>query len=185
MRNSSKKAGCMRRSPASHCCQTRHVECTSAAAAVCVSPAASRAARMRSGSGVAAGEPMRLRFGWATTVLLTKRPRGCATITIPPPRHGGQCGLGRAQRAAQKSTPLTNLLTERAGLAVGVGENVTAISAACKFDCPQIAGPDRENSHFILQAPAARGAAGLDVPDRGNDYTRIARILQLPFVGGA
>ena len=63
MRNSSQKAGCMRRSPASHCCQVRHGECTSAPAAVCVKPAASRAARISAGSGLEEG-PCGPRFGW-------------------------------------------------------------------------------------------------------------------------
>ena len=61
--NNSKNAGCMRRSPASHCCQTRHVECRSLAAAVWVRPAASRAARMAAGVGFDAG-PFGPRFGW-------------------------------------------------------------------------------------------------------------------------
>ncbi len=33
-RNNSQNAGCMRRSPASHCCQVRHVVCTAALALV-------------------------------------------------------------------------------------------------------------------------------------------------------
>lgn len=64
MRNSSQNAGCMRRSPASHCCQVRQVVCTSTPAAVCDSPAASRAARTSAGSGFCARLPAWLRFGW-------------------------------------------------------------------------------------------------------------------------
>jgi len=62
--NNSQNAGCMRRSPASHCCQVRQVVCKSSAAAVCESPDASRAARTSSGVGFRAGLPARLRFGW-------------------------------------------------------------------------------------------------------------------------
>lgn len=62
--NNSQKAGCMRRSPASHCCQVRQVVCTSAPAAVCERPAASRAARISSGVGLRAAEAARERFGW-------------------------------------------------------------------------------------------------------------------------
>lgn len=64
MRNNSQNAGCMRRSPASHCCQVRQVVCKRSAAAVCESPAASRAARTSSGVGFRAGLPARLRLGW-------------------------------------------------------------------------------------------------------------------------
>lgn len=63
MRNSSQKAGCMRRLPASHSCHPRSVQWMRAAAAVCESPAASRAARTCSGNGFAAG-PFGPRFGW-------------------------------------------------------------------------------------------------------------------------
>ena len=68
MRNSSQKAGCMRRllrSPtgASHCCHDRMLVCTSAAAAAWVMPAASRAARTCSGVGLAEG-PFGPLFGW-------------------------------------------------------------------------------------------------------------------------
>jgi len=54
----------MRRSPASHCCQVRHVVCTSSAAAVCDKPAASLPARTSVGVGFRDGEPPRERFGW-------------------------------------------------------------------------------------------------------------------------
>lgn len=63
MRNNSQNAGCMRRFPASHSCQPRKVQWMRAAAPVCESPAASRAARTSSGVGFRAGLPARLRFG--------------------------------------------------------------------------------------------------------------------------
>lgn len=69
MRNSSQNAGCMRRSPASHCCQVRQVVCTSAPAAVCDRPAASRAARTSSGVGLRAAEAARERLGWLGIVF--------------------------------------------------------------------------------------------------------------------
>ena len=62
--NNSQKAGCIRRSPASHCCQVRQVVCTSSAATVCDKPAASLAARTSAGVGLRDGEPPRERFGW-------------------------------------------------------------------------------------------------------------------------
>lgn len=63
MRNSSQNAGCIRRLPSSHPCQPRSVQWMSAAAAVCESPAASRAARTCSGDGLDEGlaDP---RLGW-------------------------------------------------------------------------------------------------------------------------
>ena len=64
MRNSSQNAGCIRRLPASHSCHPRRVQWISAAAPVCESPAASRAARTSSGAGFRAGLPARLRDGW-------------------------------------------------------------------------------------------------------------------------
>lgn len=92
MRNSSQKAGCMRRSPASHCCHVRTVVCTSAPAAVCDRLAASRAERISAGSGLAEG-PFGPRFGWfaiSGTVICTccneigseLRPTGYAACRI-------------------------------------------------------------------------------------------------------
>ena len=63
MRSNSQKAGCILRFPASHSCHPRRVQWISAAADVCESPAASRAARTCSGKGFAAG-PFGPRFGW-------------------------------------------------------------------------------------------------------------------------
>lgn len=51
MHHNSQKAGCIFLSPASHCCHTRHVVCTMAAAWVWVSPASCRAARICAGVG--------------------------------------------------------------------------------------------------------------------------------------
>lgn len=64
MRNNSQNAGCILRLPASHSCHPRRVQWMSAAAAVCESPAASRAVRTSSGVGFRAGLPARLRLGW-------------------------------------------------------------------------------------------------------------------------
>ena len=69
MRNNSQRAGCIRAFPASQSCQVRRVECMSAAAAVCESPEASRAARISSGAGLRDGEPPRDLFGWLVISL--------------------------------------------------------------------------------------------------------------------
>jgi hypothetical protein len=62
--NNSKNAGCILRSPASHCCHTRQVVYSNSAAAVWVSPATSRAALIAVGAGLLAALPARLRLGW-------------------------------------------------------------------------------------------------------------------------
>lgn len=54
MRNSSQNAGCIFRSPASHCCHVRHFVCTRSAASVCESFADLRAARISWGDGLLA-----------------------------------------------------------------------------------------------------------------------------------
>lgn len=68
MQNKWKKAGCIRRwlspSGCSHPCQPRRVQWMRAAASVCVSPAASRAAFTCAGVGLLAALPARLRLGW-------------------------------------------------------------------------------------------------------------------------
>ena len=73
MRNSSQKAGCMRLSPASHCCQVRQVVCNSAAAAVWDSPNHSRNARTSAGCGFAEG-PRGPRFGWFGITSVARCP---------------------------------------------------------------------------------------------------------------
>lgn len=65
VKNNSQKAGCIRLSPASHCCHTRQVVWSRVAAAVWVRPADSRAARISAGDGLAGPE----RFGCAVMAL--------------------------------------------------------------------------------------------------------------------
>lgn len=69
MRNNSQNAGCILRLPVSHSCQPRIVQWMSAAAAVCESPTASRAARTCSGRGFAAGH-FSPRLGWLDIIAL-------------------------------------------------------------------------------------------------------------------
>ncbi len=82
MRNSSQSPGCMRRLPASHSCQPRRVQWMRAAAAVCESPAASRAARTSAGAGFAEG-PFGPRFGWLGTVGSLEHAGGVAMAFMP------------------------------------------------------------------------------------------------------
>lgn len=94
MRNNSQNAGCILRLPASHSCHPRMVQWMSAAAEVCEIPAASRAARISSGVGFAAG-PFGPRFGWlgtARTEHETNKPnrRGAepTRVIVIFDRHG-------------------------------------------------------------------------------------------------
>lgn len=102
-RNNSQNAGCMRRSPASHCCQVRQVVCRSSAAVVCESPAASRAARTSSGVGFRAGLPARLRLGWlgifgqSTDQNAAERFVGFAVFVAHRADFGTDAGIDRAE----------------------------------------------------------------------------------------
>lgn len=82
MRNNSQRPGCMRRLPASHSCHPRKVQWISAAAAVCESPAASRAARTSAGVGFAEG-PLGPRFGWLGTFRSLENTTGAAMALVP------------------------------------------------------------------------------------------------------
>ena len=82
MRNNSQRPGCMRLLPASHSCHPRRVQWMSAAAAVCESPAASRAAVTSAGSGFAEG-PFGPRFGWLGTVGSLEHASGVAMAFMP------------------------------------------------------------------------------------------------------
>lgn len=72
----------MRRSPASHCCHVRSVLWMRAAAAVCVSLASSRAARISAGSGFEEG-PCGPRLGWLFDMLVIAHERPAAMSESP------------------------------------------------------------------------------------------------------
>ena len=91
MRNNSQKAGCMRRFPASHSCHPRSVQWMSAAAAVCESPAASRAARTCSGAGLAEGA-FAPRFGWLGTLGRLEGAGGAVVAFMPEDLIAGVVG---------------------------------------------------------------------------------------------
>ena len=62
--NNSQNAGCILRSPYSHCAQERNEVCKSAAHCACVRPAAARTETISSGCGLRSALPTRLRLGW-------------------------------------------------------------------------------------------------------------------------
>lgn len=157
MRNSSQNAGCMRRSPASHCCQVRQVVCSSTPAAVCDNPAASRAARTSAGSGFVPG-PFGPRFGWLGTFPLDRSGRKVAALRgaqvfvcelsdFVVGRLTGDNDLPRGRICVQETRVKT----------VGVG----VVFGNCQ--------------HFRLQPLLPRGAVGKQCASHELNYTRNAR----------
>lgn len=177
MRNSSQKAGCMRRSPDSHCCQVRQVVCTSAPAAVWDSPAASRTARMSAGAGLDAG-PFGPLFGWldmraahvddvvavvvlvddieiSTAALAKVTATGAATHAAKDVANAA--GSGLANHVVALETAFGNF--DRANIGFGVVEFV------CEGD---------GLGHFQLQ-PLIPRRGGLRCASHELNYTLIAR----------
>lgn len=98
MRNSSQRPGCMRRLPASHSCHPRSVQWMSAAAAVCESPAASRAARTSAGAGFAEG-PFGPRFGWLGTASSLEGAGAVLVALVPEDLISGFVGADFVEAA--------------------------------------------------------------------------------------
>ena len=160
MRNSSQKAGCMRRwlrSPAgaSHCCHERVLVCTTAAAAAWVSPAASRAARTCSGVGFAEG-PFGPRFGWLVILILQSTSFSSDFITQHISRRVGNLfndiGIDQNFRCFRKRYFVTV-----------VGHGAT-----------ELADNMHHFGHFLLQ-PLTPRRGGLQCASHELKYTRIAR----------
>lgn len=102
-RNSSHRPACMRRSPASHCCQVRSDPCTRLAACACVNRAAFRLAMISAGEGVAAGP-----FGWLLIDQFQQqhihsRPSVLAVLRIRPDSGDGRT---RERRSRIRGTSL-------------------------------------------------------------------------------
>ena len=157
MRNSSQNAGCMRRSPASHCCQVRSATCTNVAASVCDSPAAPRAALTSSGVWLAEG-PFGPRFGWLGTFPLDRSGRKVAALRgaqvfvcelsdFVVGRVTGDNDLPRGRICVQETRVKT----------VGVG----VVFGNCQ--------------HFRLQPLLPRGAVGKQCASHELNYTLIER----------
>lgn len=158
-RNNSQNAGCMRRSPASHCCQVRQVVCNKSAAAVCESPASSRAARTSSGVGLRAGLPARLRLGWLLIDL-----GGCG-INVQIGADARSAGIKLALHGAVGRVVGGLIPDDEAGLAAvaeglvdrrGSGESIFVAGLAVGHD--GAGGVGGEFGHFDLQplSPEAR-----------------------------
>ena len=158
-RNNSQKAGCMRLSPASHCCHVRHVVCKSSAAAVCESPATSRAARTSSGVGFRAGLQARLRLGWLLIEFgggLVNHQVGAdrRMAGIKLPLHGtvGAVISGLIAREEAGFSAVPQALVDRAG---GCERVFVARLAVGHDGAGDVGG---ESGHFDLQplSPEAR-----------------------------
>ena len=181
MRNSSQNAGCMRRSPASHCCQVRSATCTNVAASVCDSPAAPRAALTSSGVWLAEG-PFGPLFGWlgiSEPVILFQFPycivdaqtrlggnalrfKFLANPAEPPaiPRLTAVCDLGRVHNPHCFS---------RGGNPFCMAGGINPASGA------EVVSECGEFVHFLLQPLLPRGAVGKQCASHELNYTLIER----------
>src|SRR3546814_12696620 len=101
----------MRRCPPSQSCQPRSVQWISRAASVCVSPAASRAERICSGVGFAAGVTRRLRLGWLDTI--SARQPANARLGAPPETVAGSVVAGKLVIDAHPSLALPHCAEDR------------------------------------------------------------------------
>lgn len=185
MRNSSQNAGCMRRwlrSPTgdSHCCHERVLVCTTAAAAACVSPAASRAPRTCSGDGLEAG-PFGPLFGWLGICGLGIEPGyagldnglpvvfsdlAAGRIGVPNYGQGAVVFAVRRDRIADDAVATEHaIICDVLGRACELAEG-NVIAAGDVFD---------GELHFLLQPLLPRGAVGMQCASHELNYTRIAR----------
>ena len=181
MRNNSQNAGCMRLSPASHCCHTRHVVCTSKPAAVCESPAASRAARISAGAGFEEG-PFGPRFGWLPISEGAEVPEALDAALRSDAHQleravcaeaDGIDGLG-ATLGRQVLARRGDRLAERAQLgAIGWSRDLGEMRDI--EEVTKSGGSGRKNEHFRLQPLVTRGAVAAQNALHETNNTRIAR----------
>ena len=188
MRNSSHRPGCMRRFPASHSCHPRRVQWMRAAAAVCESPATSRADRTSSGVGFRAGLPARLRFGCLGIEAIEPAASGgacAACCNVGNTRCGETSKPGTAVRAICRDgiknlatiTTDTDNVEPFFALSVGVIVGDLAESEAV-FLVDNVEGVGFiGDGHFGLLPLISRGA--VEATAYGSNYTRIACICKL------
>jgi hypothetical protein len=177
-RNSSQSPACMRRSPASHCCQVRSDPCTRLADCVCVRPAASRPAMMSAGTGFAEG-PFGPRFGWLLIVHF-----------FNVVAFGGDGHLNRRTAGCIKATNLEATAVAVAEVVFCVGgpgvqhgrREVVAtqfvVLAKGGSDLFQAVGVNTSNLHIYLQAPDLPRRAGQRCAVHAYKYTRNERMRQ-------
>lgn len=166
MRNSSQKAGCIRRSPASHCCQVRQVVCTSAPAAVCESPAASRAALTSSGAGLDEG-PFGPLFGWLG-IFDDSEIFGAESGVLLSCIVDGKIPISAGESA---------LDFRHVGTCTGeLGSKRVYSGGGLLFRLDAAAIVDFEGlGHFLLQPLLPRGAVGKQCASHELNYTRNER----------
>lgn len=166
MRNSSQNAGCILRLPASHSCHPRRVQWMRAAAAVCESPAASRAARTSSGAGFRAGIPARLRLGWLV-VKLDPHPGVVNDVNaVIGFLHFQKRFNGRIERAMCREMMGLMIGPIRVHDAIVESDNMEFMSG-CMSGCI---------GHFGLLPLISRGA--VEATAYGSNNTRIAYICK-------
>lgn len=189
-RNNSQKAGCMRRSPASHCCQVRQVVCTVAPAAVCDRPAASRAARISSGVGLRAAEAARERFGWPTisggkgklplreieeAVVFNRAVRGIRNLSI-----------GDVQFGNTSSDPVFALGADLCGEFFGEGTSLVAGGFVVEgFNCDFEVFHGVHGVSPVAPAPEARRIRRIHELNCTRNARTVNRFLQINFEGGS
>ena len=195
MRNNSQNAGCIRRSPASHCCHTRQVVCTSAPASVCESPADSRAARISGGAGFEEG-PFGPRFGWLPISEGAEVPEALDAAFRTNAHQLERAVCAEADGIDSFGTTLGRHVLARRGDSLAECAQFGAIGWRRDFgevrnikEVAESGGGGGKNEHFRLQPLVTRGAVAAQNALHDTNNTRSARnvknFFQIFFEGAA
>ena len=195
MLNNSQNAGCMRRSPASHCCHTRQVVCTRAPASVCERPAASRAARISCGAGFEEG-PFGPRFGWLPILQGAEVPEAFDTAFRPDAHKLERTVCAEADGIDSLGATLGRHVLTRRSDRLAERAQLGAVCRRRDFgemrdieEVTKIGGGGGKNEHFRLQPLVTRGAVAAQNALHESNNTRIARnvknFLKIFFEGGS
>lgn len=181
MRNNSQNAGCMRRFPASHCCHTRQVVCTTRPAAVCESPAASRAARISAGAGFEEG-PFGPRFGWLPISKGAEVPEALDAAFRTDAHQLKRAVCADADGIYGLGTTLGRHVLARRGDRLAERAQLGAIGGSRDLgemrnidEVTESGGGGGKNEHFRLQPLVTRGAVAARSALHELNNTRIAR----------
>lgn len=176
MRKSSQNAGCIRRSPASHCCQVRQVVCSRAAAADWDKPAASRAARTSAGAGFDSG-PFGPRFGWLD-MRAAHVDDVVAVVVLVDNLEVSAAALAEVTAAGAATHAAKGVANTASG---GLANHVVAPEtpfgdfdwAKIGFGVVEFVSEGDGLGHFLLQPLLPRGAVGKQRASHEPNYTRI------------
>ena len=184
MQNNSQNAGCMRRSPASHCCHTRQVVCTNRPAAVCESPAASRAARISAGVGFEEG-PFGPRFGWFPISESAEVPEALDAAFWSDAHQLERAVCAEADGIDGFGATLGRHVLARRGYCLAERAQFGAIGWRRDFgevrnikEVAESGGGGGKSEHFRLQPLETRGAVAARSALHESNNTRIARIVK-------